>query len=194
MFESRIPALLAALTGALLGAFLGSGCNLFGGARGESVEMMRTPGGWVAAPRLSAGWDCFPTEVENEGAKAEMLKCKATAPSSFVFVLAKDYTVPDSAKASAEALSKGVFAQQYARSFRNVRVLGSGPVEHGGRQGWETRFDAESSSRGPITKVERVFVSGSHVMILSAEGRPEDMAVHQGEIGTWLGKARFANL
>lgn len=171
------------------------GCVGLPFAHSEDTTLLQTPDAWVAAPWLQGpAWECRATQEPAKGQAIAMVKCSSKGPDDFFFLVAKDYTVPASSTLSAESLATNVFARQYRQMFRDVQFTRSAAITHSGHPGWENAFDAVSESRGSIRKLERVLVSGNHVLILSAEGNPEDVSSHQAETALWFMDSRFANL
>ena len=109
-------------------------------------------------------------------------------------LIAKDYQVPLGAELSARVLATEVYARQYARIYKDIRVGSSHAVRWAGAQAWDTSFTGTHPALGPVSKVERVAVRGSHVIVLSAEGRTNDAIAHQETIVSWFERARLAHL
>lgn len=161
----------------------------------SEAPRLATSSGWVSVPTLQPSeWTCLPVEATQAGCRTEMIRCSLSRPGSILHLIAKDYRVPDSAVLSAQVLATQVYARQYSRIYTDIRVGSSAPVRWAGAHAWDTSFAATHKVHGTLSKVERVAVVGSHVLVLSAEGLSGDAVAHQDTIVTWFERARFSNL
>jgi ethanolamine ammonia-lyase small subunit len=151
--------------------------------------------GLITVPFASGtAWDCAEKSGSQAGAEALLVRCRSKAPGEFFFMMAKDYTVPKEQVMAADKLATTVYKRDYEKFFKTVKYTKTGPVKQGRLQWYELAFQAEHAAKGPIHKVERVLVKGTHVLLLSAEGAPKDFAAHQVDTGRWLSKTAFATL
>lgn len=160
-----------------------------------STDLFTSKDGLVAAPRPAGdGWECVEQTATDPGQEATLIKCRHTDRARFFFLMAKDYTVPPEQVRHAADLATAVFPATYERLFESHRINESKAVTHAGKPAHEIRLDAVHASMGPIRKRERVAVDGTHVFVISAEGKPEVFDAEAAAIEAWFAGAKFKNL
>ena len=137
------------------------------------------------------GWECL--EQTAPEPKTTLAKCRHTDREKFFFMMAKDYVVtPDQTK-TAEQIATEVFPTTYAKLFTKHEITSAKKTVVAGREGHELAVTATHSQIGDIAKRELVFVEGEHVFVLSAEGKPDEVAANAPAIDAWFGSTRFLN-
>lgn len=159
-----------------------------------SADRFTSSDGLVGAPRPSGdGWECVEQTATDPGQEATLIKCRHTDRSRFFFLMAKDYSVPPEQVRPAEELATQVFPATYQKLFQSHQIRGSKPVDHAGVPAHELDIEAVHASMGPIRKRERVFIKGTHVFVISAEGKPEEFDAEAAAITAWFAGAAFKN-
>lgn len=160
----------------------------------NQANLFTSSDGLVAAPRPAGeGWECVEQTATDPGAEATLIKCRRTDRSRFFFLMAKDYVVPPEQVRPAGDLADKVFPATYDKLFQSHRVTSSTAVGHAGLPAHELQLEAVHASMGPIRKRERVVVKGTHVFVISAEGKPEVFDAERATIDAWFAGAAFGN-
>ncbi len=132
--------------------------------------------------------------VVQAGTSTTLVKCKRTVPGEFLFLMAKDYTVPAANVVSAEQLLRELYPASYAKLFTSVKIDGIREKQVNGHAWWEANYSFVHAKMGAITKIERVTCVGTHVLLVSGEGAAADVVKHFGMVANWLDTAEFATL
>lgn len=143
----------------------------------------------VAAPQ-NEGWSCAEQSVTHP-VPTTLLKCRRVVAGEFFFAMAKQYQVPADQIKTAKELATDVYPADYAKFFRRYDITGTSEATLQGLTGVETRLDAVHEVKGEVRKVERVFVQGRNVFLLSAEGYKVQFDGWKGFIDAWMTGARF---
>lgn len=160
-----------------------------------SADLYTSSDGVVAAPRPSGeGWECLEQIATDPGHEVTLIRCRHVDRAQFFFMMAKDYAVAPGEVRSAEELATRVFPPTYDKLFRRHEITSSGATLHAGHAAYDLRIEALHASMGEIRKRERVITHGTHVFILSAEGKPEVFDRETAAIDAWFSGARFKNL
>ena len=122
------------------------------------------------------------------------IKCKCTDEGAFFFLLAKDYAVAADHVAGVDELLQTIYPGSYRKMFASVAIEDIAPLTIAGRQWFEARYRFVHAKRGEIEKTERVYCHDEHVLLVSAEGSPADMARFAALARAWMDSARFAAL
>jgi hypothetical protein len=158
--------------------------------------MFASDDGLVRAPLPAddAQWECVRQTSQPPKPPTTLIKCRQRESSRFFFLLAKDYEVTPEQRRDVDAIIAEVLPMTYERLFESFAITSTTPVVHQGSEGREVELRAVHSGLGDIRKREQIFVLGDHVMVLSAEGRPEMFDAVAGDIDAWFAGAEFANL
>jgi hypothetical protein len=157
----------------------------------KKVKTVTTKDGLITIPRLAEGaWE--PKEQAASG--ASLIKLRSTVDGEFYFLMAKEYTVKAEDVASAEKLSKEIYKGSHEKFFKKVTYKRNEKVTWQGHEGWEAELDAVHEKMGDIHKVERVFVDGTHVFVVSGEGRPKDCETHEKDRKTFFDEVVWKSL
>lgn len=165
-------------------------------ADAPKTELFTSADGLVAAPRPDgAGWECVEQSAAPQpGQEATLIKCRHTDRDRFFFLMAKDYAVPADQVKPPDVLANEVFPATYQKLFQRFEVKQTTPVTVGTRTGHELQIEATHASMGEIRKRERVLTEGTHVFVVSAEGKPEVFDAEAAAIEAWFAGVRFRNL
>ena len=158
--------------------------------------MFASDDGLVRAPLPAddAQWECIRQTSQPPKPPTTLIKCRQRESSRFFFLLAKDYEVTPEQRRDVDGIIREVLPMTYERLFDSFTITGTTPVVHQGSEGREVEIRAVHSGLGEIRKRERLFVRGDHVLVISAEGRPELFDAVAEDIDAWFAGARFANL
>lgn len=160
--------------------------------------MMRTTSdGWIAAPIPDEpGWSVEEIAGGVAGSTVTtMLKCKREVPGEFLFMLAKDYSFPPDQVYTPEALIRTVYRRTYESMFSQIRYDIIRTFKALGVTWAEASMQMMHPRLGPLAKLERVAVTGEHVLLVSAEGSQRDVTHHWGtSIAAWMEQTAFARL
>ena len=156
---------------------------------------LTTEDGSVKVPRPRAeGWECRTEHVDNPRVRASYVQCRRLTPAGALSLMAKDYEVPAESVMSAEELSTREYPNHYRKRWAHVTYTRSSAIDHHGHPGWEVAVDLAQDT-GPTThRVERVVVSGTHTLNLSAEGPAETFGAFEPEAKRWFDGAELAAL
>ncbi len=124
-----------------------------------------------------------------------MIKCRQRdSDERFFFLLAKDYEVAPERRLPVDAIIQDVLPNTYDELFESFEIRSVLTIDHQAAEGRELLIDALHPGVGPIRKRERLFVRGGHVLIVSAEGRPELFDTFKADIDAWIEGVAFLNL
>jgi hypothetical protein len=129
--------------------------------------------------------------VVQAGTSTTFVKCKRTVAGEFLFLMAKDYTVPADNVVTAEQLLRELYPASYAKVFAEVKLDALREKHVHGRAWWEASYSFVHTKLGAITKIERVTCVGEHVLLVSGEGAPAVVTKHFGMLANWLDTAEF---
>jgi hypothetical protein len=140
------------------------------------------------------GWECL-EQLAAAGTPAggTLMKCRRPRPELFLLV-AKDYEVEAAAVLPAEKVAMQERPKHFERLFRGHDIARHGPTMHQGVTGHEIEFTARLRGKGELHGVERIFTKGTHVLLISAEGRRGDFERYQDAIKPWFEAAAFKAL
>ncbi|MGE5182894.1 MAG: hypothetical protein ACM31C_12560, partial [Acidobacteriota bacterium] len=83
-----------------------------------------------------------------------LVKCKRTVPGEFLFLMAKDYTVPAENVVTAEQLLRELYPASYAKLFASVKLDALRDKQVHGCTWWEASYSFVHAKLGAITKIE----------------------------------------
>lgn len=161
-----------------------------------SAPIFASSDGLVSAPRPGGdSWECLEQLSRPPTPPVTVIKCRQRdSDERFFFLLAKDYEVAPERRLPVDAIIQDILPNTYEDLFERFEIRSVSTVEHQEAEGRELLIDALHPKLGPIRKRERLFVRGGHVLIVSAEGRPEFFDAFKAEIDAWIGGVVFLNL
>jgi len=137
------------------------------------------------------GWECLEQlALAGTPQGGTLMKCRRPRPEMFLLV-AKHYEVPLGEAVSAEKVATVERPKHFQRLFVRHAITKKRPVTHKGITGYEIEFVAQHRGMGEIVGIERAFAKGSHVLLLSAEGRRSDFEKYKDTVKPWFEKASF---
>jgi hypothetical protein len=137
----------------------------------------------VKHPTLGTEWRLDPFSEPTAYGLVLGFKLKRLVPGEFLFMLAKDYTVPPENVVTAKELVSEVYPQSYAKQFSDVAI---DSIRDLGDGWWVADYRFTHVKMGAIVKRERVKTVRRHVLLTSAEGWPEAMEAHADAVAAWM--------
>lgn len=142
----------------------------------------------------SPGWECL-EQLAAAGTPAggTLMKCRRPRPELFLLV-AKDYEVEAAAVLPAQKVALEERPKHFLRLFTTHEIMRNTAAKHQGTTGHEIEFSARLRGRQEIRGIEQIYTRGTHVLLISAEGRRSDFEKYQGAIKPWFDSTSFKAL
>ncbi len=162
---------------------------------------------WLEEPEFSApgdgllvhappgvGWVCTGHRDPRSAPPAAWITCRRASTAERFVMQVKVYEVSAAEVVAAEVLAREVAHPQHERTFRSLRYHVTHATSVLGLPGFEVGFDAVHPSGALVRRLERTVAFERSVVVLSAEGAPEDFDLHRRTAERWLACARLAAL
>ncbi len=169
-----------------------------GGGGPPRAASLTTPDGRVHVPGPTGpGWRCLDRSLEHQGTArvSSFIHCQIQTPQGDLFLELVDREMESAGDVPpARELCEVRYPEIHRAEHPDARASGIREIAHQGRPGCEVTIDATDESGQPFRIVERIFVSGLHVVHESAAAPPAVLSARQADVERWFGEASFAAL
>lgn len=172
-------------------------CAADGGGAARAASLT-TPDGRVQVPAPAGpGWRCLDRSLEHQGAArvSSFIHCQIQTPQGDLLLELVDREIASGGDVPpVRELCEVRYPESHRAELPDARASGIRAIAHQGRPGCEVTIDATDPSGQPIRSVERVFVSGVHIVHASATAPPAVLSARRADVERWFGEASFAAL